>query len=92
MHEFDVCLKAFRLMTAVVGELARRLSESPLLPFNCVSYARELENELGKFEKKYASDFAEYAIDFSPLRWSIKNFTRVANDFHKRLDSLDKSK
>lgn len=79
-------------MTAIVGELTRRLTEAAVLPFNCVSYGRELENELAKFEKKYASDFAEYFIDFNPLRWTIRNFTRVANDFHKRLDSLDKSK
>lgn len=80
------------MITAIVGELTRRISEALVLPFNCITYAEEIEKELASFEETYAADFAEYGIDFNPLRWATRNFTRVATEFHKRLDSIDKSK
>lgn len=85
-------IKAFKVITSVVGELARRMSESLVLPFNCVTYAEELERELQSFEKMYASDFSEYKIDFSSLRLAAQNFTRIASEFHKRLNLIDKTK
>lgn len=63
-----------------------------MLPFNCVTYAKEIENELENFERMYSYDFITYGIDFNPLRWATKNFTQTAIEFHKRLESSDKSK
>lgn len=90
---FFFCIfKSFKLITVIVGELTRRISEALILPFNCATYAEELEKEFLDFENTYKSDFAAYKIDFDPLRWAISNFSRVAIDFHKRLSLLDKSK
>jgi hypothetical protein len=85
-------LKSFRLITIVVGELTRRLTEALILPFNCVTYAESLYNEFSDFEKIYKADFDSYQLDLNHLKWAISNFTRNAQDFHKRLNEIDTSK
>lgn len=79
-------------MTIVVGELIRRLAEQLILPFNCNTYAKSLTNEFNDFVKKYKTDFDAFQIDLNPLTWAISNFSRNANYFHMRLNSLDTSK
>lgn len=75
-----------------MGELTRRMSELQMLPFNCVTYAEELDSEFTEFSRTYAADFQTYNLDINRLRWAISNFTRVAMDFHERLNKIDKSK
>lgn len=79
-------------MTTIIGEMARRVSESLILPFNCTTLAKSIESESNAYLKTYQSIFDSYQIDVNPLKWAISNFTRNAQDFHLRLDSLDKSK
>ena len=80
------------MLTITMTEVIRQLSEGLLLPFNCVTYAKDLEYEYSNFEKTYQADFEAFQIDLNPLRWAISNFTKSATEFHKRLDSIDKSK
>ncbi len=80
------------MLAIIMTEMVRQISERPILPFNCVTYANELEYEYTNFEKAYASDFATYGINLNPLKTIVANFTRNARDFQQRLNSVDKTK
>lgn len=79
-------------MTTIIGEMTRRVSEALILPFDCVTYAKSIENEFKGFINNYKADLDDFQIDLMPLKLAISNFTRNAQDFHSRLNSLDKTK
>lgn len=80
-------------MAQIVAETALNLSSSTILPFNCNSYAEQLRNE---FEKMSTPENLAYLnsidVNLDYLDYAIKNFTRVASEFHNRLNSIDKIK
>lgn len=80
------------MVSVVMSEIVRQMSERPVLPFNCKTYAQDLKDEFDKFEQTYRDDFVAYGIDMNLLRWSILNFTQAANNFHERLTKIDKTR
>ena len=74
------------------AELLRRMADSLILPFNLNTYAKEIQKEYDLFEAEYKNDLDALNISLLRLKSSISNFTRVAADFHKRLESIDKTK
>ena len=85
-------LKAFRMISIINGELLRRMSDSLILPFNLNTYAKELKKEYESFELEYKKDLDNLRISLVELKSSISNFTHVAENFHKRLDLIDRNK
>ena len=79
-------------MAAIVAETAYTLSSSLILPFNCMTYANQLDREFVKLKDKYGSKLESLNISLDRLDLAISNFTSVAKDFHKRLEAIDKSK
>lgn len=80
------------MISVVMSEIVRQMSERPILPFNCMTYAQDLQYEFSKFEQTYRDDFIAYGIDMNLLRYSILNFTQAANSFHQRLIKIDKTR
>lgn len=80
------------MISVVMSELLRQITERPVLPFNCLTYANDLKVEFDKFEQTYLNDFNSYGIDMSLLKWAISNFTQAASDFNQRLQKIDKTK
>jgi len=72
------------------AELMRRITDNIILPFNCKSYANELINEVEIFQSAFEEDFKEINISLNDFRASIYNFSVNANDFHRRLEIVDK--
>jgi len=80
------------MMSIIVAELTRRIADSLILPFNLNTYAQALQEEYDSFERKYISDLDKLNITLESLKYSVRNFTHVAESFHKRLDLADKTK
>lgn len=81
-------------MSAIIAaELLRTLSDSLILPFNFKIYANELIREYDDFEKEFKTvlnDELNITLDY--LRSSVYNLSSVADNFHRRLSGVDKSK
>ena len=80
------------MMSIITAELARRIADSLILPFNLNTYAQALKEEYDSFELNYKSDLDKLNINLESLSYAVKNFTLVAANFHKRLDLADKTK
>ena len=76
-------------MGMVIADLARNISSSLIMPFNCVTYARELAKELSKFKLEHNPKLISLNISLDALENSIGNFTLVAQSMQKRIDSVD---
>jgi hypothetical protein len=61
------------------------------LPFNCSRYATELQREFDEFSRQYGKELNNLNITLGDLGASISNFSRVAHQFHERLDKIDKN-
>ena len=79
-------------MVQIMAELARNISSSLVLPFNCVTYADQLTMELTKFKLLYQNKLDSINISIDPLERAINNFSIVAQEFQSRLDNIDRSK
>ena len=75
-----------------MGEIARVLSDSLILPFNTTAYSTEMYTLLKEFKSEYGTKMDEQKIDLKPLEEAINNFTRVSNNFEERLKNIDKTK
>ena len=79
-------------MTIVASELARRMADSLILPFNINTYASELKKEMEYFLEDNESLLNELNINLDYLIKSINDFALEADSFHKRLSQADKTK
>lgn len=79
-------------MTVVVGELARRLTDSLILPFNSETYSFEIQKEFNKFEKENIFELNCLNITLDQFRASVTNFTYETKKFHAKLNKIDKTK
>ena len=71
-------------MTIVVGELARRLSDSLVLPFNYVTYANEIQKEFNQFALAYLNELTAINISLSQFSSAVGNFSAAAKEFHTK--------
>ena len=78
-------------MGIVAAETIRSMSSSLILPFNCVTYAKQLQKEFEKFSAKYKSKLDELNISTDNLNKSINDFMTATTKFHYRLGLLDKT-
>lgn len=79
-------------MTIVVGELTRRLADSLILPFNCVTYANEIRREFEDFSRENNLFLNELNISLETFEFAIKNFSLATVKFHSKLNDLDNTK
>ena len=79
-------------MTIVIGELVRRLSDSLILPFNCISYSNEIQREFDNFVKENKLFLNELNISLDMFELAVKNFSSSTFKFHQKLNQLDKKK
>lgn len=86
----DPTFETTALITLIISELSRQLSDSVFLPFNVNDYAVEMMKELDKLKVIYQADFP--VSDLLIMEYAIGNFTQVAKDFHNRLDKIDRNK
>jgi hypothetical protein len=84
-------LKSFKAVTTVVAELARRLSDSLILPFNCNNYATDMKNMMADLKKTYGSELNSQGISLNDLEEVINNYEKASLKFHERLDKIDKT-
>ena len=76
----------------MVSELARRLSDEQILPFNCNAYAKQLTIELKTFRDKYQKDLEKLNLDLTPLTRAIDLFDKASRQFHIDLKEIDTKK
>ena len=79
-------------MGIFTGELLRQFSSPIILPFNSITYANVLNQELNKFLNTFKSKFESINIKLDDLEDSIKNFSITAEKFSKRLKSINKAR
>lgn len=87
---FCKCQKASELLSKVMAEIVRSMSSSLIVPFNCSRYANVLNREFVKFQARFGDIFQEIDVKLDDLNSTLTNFTRVAEKFHQRLNSLNK--
>jgi len=79
-------------MGIFTGELLRHFSTPLMLPFSCNTYARVLNEEMGKFMKTFKKKFDAINIKLDDLQDAIENFTKTAENFSVRLQNIDKTR
>ena len=89
--KLNFCLQSFKAISTVVAELARRLSDSLILPFNCNEYADDMKIMLVDLKLKYGADLNNQNIKLDGLEESINNYAKASKQFHERLNKIDKS-
>ncbi|XP_039248449.1 putative N-acetylated-alpha-linked acidic dipeptidase [Styela clava] len=78
-----------RAVTQMMGEIARRLSDYRILPFNCKDYAAKLWEDKASFADAYKPLLDSHGIDLNEFDYALSNFTSAAEDIHKRIENLD---
>lgn len=84
--------QSFKALTTVVAELARILSDSVILPFNCSNYAVDMRSMLAELKAKYEISLLQKNISLKGLEEAINFFSTAAKKFHSRLAKVDKTK
>ena len=75
-----------------MAELARQLSDSLVLPFNCTKYSDEIHDMFAELNDDYGDLLSKVNVSLTPLMRSMINFHKATLDFHNRLSSIDKTK
>ncbi len=78
-------------MGIFTGEVLRAFSSPLIVPFDTHTYANELLKEFDKFKLKFKPKFDLVNVALDDLESSIKSLIIVADDFNKRLSSVDKT-
>lgn len=76
----------------ISAELLRKVSDTLILPYNFNTYAKQLMIEYEAFEDENKKDLDRLGIKYDDIKHAINNFTLAASNFHKRLNSIDKTK
>lgn len=79
-------------MGLIAVEMIRKLSDSPILPFNPETYADELYIEFMEFQNKFGNELHNWNISLSKLELAISNFTVEARHFQSKLSTSDTNK
>ncbi|XP_078401883.1 N-acetylated-alpha-linked acidic dipeptidase 2 [Cetorhinus maximus] len=89
---YDPSFKKLLAVAQVRGGLVYEIADSIIIPFDCRDYAEALTNYanvLYEQAKQHQLQLNKYQVSFDSLFSSIHNFTRIATDFHKRLEKID---
>ncbi|XP_071801954.1 N-acetylated-alpha-linked acidic dipeptidase 2-like [Asterias amurensis] len=71
------------------AEVARDLSESAILPFNCKDYASKIRGTMDDVKSAYESQMALKGITFEYIDSALSNFSAAAAEFHKVIEQTD---
>ncbi len=86
------CFKLHQLLAKIQAKLLLNLADSLILPFNCISYALQLQEIYQSFSNQYSQKLEFKNITLRHLKDDIDRFLHVANEFHVRLNHIDKKK
>lgn len=88
----DPGFKASSALAKIMSEITRVLSSSLVLPFDVVKYADELHKQFNNFKKQFGEKLSILKIGLNDLDECVSNFNKTAQDFGRRLSSIDRSK
>uniref|UniRef100_UPI00398F850C N-acetylated-alpha-linked acidic dipeptidase 2 n=1 Tax=Pristiophorus japonicus TaxID=55135 RepID=UPI00398F850C len=89
---YDPSFKKLLAVAQVRGGLVYEIADSTIIPFDCRDYAEALENYANVIyeqAKEHQFQLNKYQVSFDSLFSAVHNFTRVATDFHERLEKID---
>lgn len=93
-HLFETYIDpSFKFSTAlgqIWAELARRLADSILIPFNVSTYAQTIDSQVRSLEQRYGSLLRRNRIDLEPLHQAVQNFTQASADFEDLVSRTSK--
>jgi hypothetical protein len=79
-------------MTIIVSEIVRKISDSVIIPFDCITYGKQMKIELDSLKVQYKKEINDLNLkSFKKINLAIENFTQAATEFHNRISSLDKN-
>ncbi|XP_077994025.1 N-acetylated-alpha-linked acidic dipeptidase 2-like [Glandiceps talaboti] len=82
--DFTASLAVARLW----AEVARDLSESVIIPFDCKDYAKQLKDAVANLKDAYETNMASKGITFGALDSAVENFTESADSFHTSITEM----
>ncbi|XP_030616382.1 N-acetylated-alpha-linked acidic dipeptidase 2 [Delphinapterus leucas] len=89
---YDPTFKKQLAVAQLRGALVYELADSIIIPFNIQDYAKSLENYatgIYSLSKKYDQQLRDHQVSFDSLFSAVKNFSKSASDFHRRLSQVD---
>ncbi|KAB0406550.1 hypothetical protein E2I00_016133, partial [Balaenoptera physalus] len=89
---YDPTFKKQLAVAQLRGALVYELADSKIIPFNIQDYAKTLENyatDIYSLSKKYDQQLRDHQVSFDSLFSAVKNFSKSASDFHRRLSQVD---
>ncbi|TKC41582.1 hypothetical protein EI555_010926 [Monodon monoceros] len=92
---YDPTFKKQLAVAQLRGALVYELADSKIIPFNIQDYAKSLENYatgIYSLSKKYDQQLRDHQVSFDSLFSAVKNFSKSASDFHRRLSQVDLNK
>ncbi|XP_050188263.1 putative N-acetylated-alpha-linked acidic dipeptidase isoform X2 [Myiozetetes cayanensis] len=90
---YDPTFKKQLTIAQLRGKLVYELADSQVIPFDCRDYGEALKgysNRIYKLAKKHEEQLKLYKVSFDPLFSSVVNFSKAADEFHRRLEQVDK--
>ncbi|XP_051635194.1 N-acetylated-alpha-linked acidic dipeptidase 2-like isoform X2 [Manacus candei] len=90
---YDPTFKKQLTIAQLRGKLVYELADSQVIPFDCRDYGEALKgysNRIYKLAKKHEEKLKLYKVSFDPLFSSVVNFSKAADEFHRRLEQVDK--
>ncbi|XP_059786581.1 N-acetylated-alpha-linked acidic dipeptidase 2 isoform X3 [Balaenoptera ricei] len=88
---YDPTFKKQLAVAQLRGALVYELADSKIIPFNIQDYAKTLENyatDIYSLSKKYDQQLRDHQVSFDSLFSAVKNFSKSASDFHRRLSQV----
>uniref|UniRef100_A0AAY4DEH0 glutamate carboxypeptidase II n=1 Tax=Denticeps clupeoides TaxID=299321 RepID=A0AAY4DEH0_9TELE len=89
---YDPSFRRLQAVARVRAGLIFQLSDSQLLPLDCVEYGAALHKYTLNIEaiaNRHPDAISRYNVSFDSLLNAVKNFTSAAQAFHQRLNDLD---
>uniref|UniRef100_A0A8B9ISQ3 Glutamate carboxypeptidase 2 n=1 Tax=Amazona collaria TaxID=241587 RepID=A0A8B9ISQ3_9PSIT len=90
---YDPTFKKHLTIAQLRGKLVYELADSQVIPFDCRDYGealKEYSNRIYKLAKKHEEQLKLYKVSFDPIFSAVVNFSKAADEFHRRLAQVDK--
>jgi N-acetylated-alpha-linked acidic dipeptidase len=88
----DPNFNSFKLITQILSEITRKLSDELIIPFDLLSYSNEMISMYNKFNNEYGFILKNKNInEFENIKNVILNFTQVSNNFISKLNSINRN-
>ncbi|XP_066993712.2 putative N-acetylated-alpha-linked acidic dipeptidase isoform X2 [Anabrus simplex] len=84
-------LKNHKAAVQLWGMLTWKLADSLILPFDTRQYAVFLVQSVAAIQAKYEKVLSNHMLPIGLLHDTVKNFSEVAETFHKKLAHVDKT-